>query len=834
LLSRPPRGARPGKPSRSPCPWLKLPFGRLPSPNPGFCCKWRADPKFPPAGLPRLVDIVGRAFAVFRTLSPDRLDAMPFPPVNPALERALAAQGYAEPTPVQAAVLEGFTEDRDLLVSAQTGSGKTVAYGLAFAGTLLAGDEKFSWAGPPLALIIAPTRELALQVSRELEWLYKETGARIITCVGGMDAQRERRSLTAGAHIVVGTPGRLRDHVDRGNLDLSALKVVVLDEADEMLDLGFKEDLEAILDVTPPERRTLLFSATIAKEIANLAKSYQNGAVRIDTVNKNEPHGDIEYRAVSVAPNEVENAVVNVLRFFEAGRALVFCSTRESVRHLNAALRERGFAVVALSGELTQKERTDALQALRDGHARVCVATDVAARGLDLPDLGLVVHAELPVNTAALLHRSGRTGRAGRKGISVLLVPYSRRRKAEQLLAGARVDATWGGPPSAAEIRAGDQQRLLTDPILTEAASEEDLPLAKALLESRSAEDIAMALIRFHRSRLPEPEELFDVGGGRATSPLGRERGAPRLDRGSDRDGPREPRPPRIDYSASEDSVWFRLNVGRNANADPKWLIPAICRLGHVTKKDIGQIRIFDNETKFEITNEAQERFSAAVAAHPDDKMKVTPAGAPPARSEGPRGPRPERAQGERPQGDRPAYADRPKAPYARPAYDPAASGEGRPAYKKPYEKKSYDADGAPKAPYARAERSEAVPAAEARPAYKKPYEKKPYDRDAGPKAPYVRAARPDAAAGAEARPPYKKPYEKKPYNKDAGDKAPYVRAEAASSGEPRPAFKKTFDKPATYKGAPGATGPGAAKAGGKPAFKKKSNAKKPNQGWLP
>ncbi|MDB5433247.1 MAG: superfamily and helicase [Caulobacter sp.] len=757
---------------------------------------------------------------------------MPFPPVNPALERALAKQGYLEPTPVQAAVLEGFTEDRDLLVSAQTGSGKTVAYGLAFAGTLLAGDEKFAWAAAPLALIIAPTRELAMQVSRELEWLYAETGARIITCVGGMDAQRERRSLSAGAHIVVGTPGRLRDHVDRGNLDLSALKVVVLDEADEMLDLGFKEDLEAILDVTPPERRTLLFSATIAKEIANLAKSYQNGAVRIDTVNKNEPHGDIEYRAISVAPHEVENAVVNVLRFFEAGRALVFCSTRESVRHLNAALRERGFAVVALSGELTQKERTDALQALRDGHARVCVATDVAARGLDLPDLGLVVHAELPVNTAGLLHRSGRTGRAGRKGISVLLVPYSRRRKAEQLLLGARVEASWSGPPSAVEIRAGDQQRLLNDPILTEAASEDDLPLAKALLESRSAEDIAMALIRFHRSRLPAPEELFDVGasGGRSASPLGRERGAPRT---AERDGPREPRPPRIDYSAPSDSVWFRMNVGRNANADPKWLIPAICRLGHVTKKDIGQIRIFDNETKFEITKEAQERFFAAVAASPDDKMRVTPAGAPPARTEGPRGPRPQGdrpAYAEGPQGERPAYADRPKPAYAKPAYDPAKAGEDRPAYKKPYEKKSYDGDAGAKSPYVRAERTDAAPSSEARAPYKKPYEKKPYDRDAGPKAPYVKAEWGDAA-------PYKKPYEKKPYSNDAGGKAPYARAEGAPSAEARPPYKKAFDKPASYKGPggdKGPSGPGGVKASGKPGFKKKSNASKPKPGWLP
>ena len=336
-----------------------------------------------------------------------------------------------------------------MLVSAQTGSGKTVAFGLAAAlATLLGEAERFEpGAGPPLALVIAPTRELALQVNRELAWLYAEAGAVVVNCVGGMDARREQRDLAHGCHIVVGTPGRLRDHLERGNLDLSALRVVVLDEADEMLDLGFREDLEEILDTTPKERRTLLFSATIAKPIAALARRYQREALRIDTIRRDEAHGDIEYRAIRVAPNELELAVVNVLRYFEEPGALVFCATREAVRHLHGALRERGFSAVALSGELSQKERADALQALRDGHARACVATDVAARGLDLPDLGLVIHAEMPVNKAGLLHRSGRTGRAGKKGVSVVIVPHNKRRRAEQLFASANIEAQWSGPP---------------------------------------------------------------------------------------------------------------------------------------------------------------------------------------------------------------------------------------------------------------------------------------------------------------------------------------------------------------------------------------------------
>jgi ATP-dependent RNA helicase DeaD len=571
---------------------------------------------------------------------------MPFPAIHPALARSLAEHGYEEPTPVQAAVMENGARDRDLLVSAQTGSGKTVAYGLAMASTLLGEAERMAPSAAPLALVIAPTRELAMQVARELAWLYASAGARVETCVGGMDSRREQRALAAGAQIVVGTPGRLRDHLERGHLDLSALEVAVLDEADEMLDLGFKEDLEFILEATPADRRTLLFSATIAREIAALAHAYQKAAVRIDTARSNEPHGDIEYRAIRVAPNEIELAVVNVLRFFEAAGALVFCATREAVRHLHAALRERGFEAVALSGEMSQRERTDALQALRDGRARVCVATDVAARGLDLPDLGLVIHADLPANRQSLLHRSGRTGRAGRKGISVLLAPYTRRRRVEQLLASAGVEAAWSGPPSAEAIRAGDQARLLADPILTEAAGEEDLALGRLLLERSAPETIAAALIRLHRAKLPAPEDLFDPGEPRSAprsagvSGPGRER-----DRRDDR--PRTERAPREPHAREEsDGVWFRIPVGRDSNADPKWLVPMICRRGHITKKDLGQIRIFDRETKFEIARDAVDRFKAAVASAPGEPIRIEPAGAPApnrapeARDDAPRRPR--------------------------------------------------------------------------------------------------------------------------------------------------------------------------------------------------
>ena len=248
---------------------------------------------------------------------------MAFPPTSAPLARALVDREYNDPTPVQLAVMEAEAADRDLLVSAQTGSGKTVAYGLAFASTLLGVDEYLPRADGPLALVVAPTRELALQVHRELTWLYEHAGARVVSCVGGMDPKSEARQLNIGAHIVVGTPGRLRDHLERGRLRIGDLKVVVLDEADEMLDLGFREDLEFILEATPEERRTLLFSATLPKEIVSLAKKFQRDAVRIQAGGGERGHADIEYRAITIAPRDVEHVVVNVLRFVEAPSAIV-------------------------------------------------------------------------------------------------------------------------------------------------------------------------------------------------------------------------------------------------------------------------------------------------------------------------------------------------------------------------------------------------------------------------------------------------------------------------------------------------------------------------------
>ncbi|NVO17899.1 MAG: DEAD/DEAH box helicase [Rhodoplanes sp.] len=628
---------------------------------------------------------------------------MTFLPTRPPLARALAERNYDDPTPVQAAVLADGAVGRDLLVSAQTGSGKTVAYGLAIANDLLGDAEGFEAGAAPLALVVAPTRELALQVQRELAWLYRYTGARVVSCVGGTDPRREQRELADGAHIVVGTPGRLCDHLRRHRLDISGLKAVVLDEADEMLDLGFREDMELILESTPDNRRTLLFSATLPRGIVALARQYQKDAVRIEVGGDENGHADIEYRAIRVAAHDVEHAVVNLLRYFDSPGALVFCNTRNAVRHLQAALLERGFSVVALSGELVQNERTLALQALRDGRARVCVATDVAARGIDLPHLGLVIHAELPNNPAVLQHRSGRTGRAGRKGVSILLVPSATRRRIETMLDQAGIEAVWGSAPQPEEISRLDLERVLQDARLAEEPSEDDLIWAQALLAQRSPEQLATALARILRAGLPSPEDIVDPG-----QRTGERAGRARRDRDEARtDEARTVAPPRADGSVpgwdpidarpvrhaglEGGSVWYRASVGRNKNAEARWLLPMICRRGDIDKLVVGAIRICNSHSEFEISADAAERFAAAIT-RPDKEANI--------RLE----PMPDGPQASSGQHDRPAGRNRPHGGRARsggqsrqergaPEHTPSGDDPAAPAKKPKLAKKPWRQD---------------------------------------------------------------------------------------------------------------------------------------------
>ena len=679
------------------------------------------------------------------------------------LSDALAERGYDTLTPVQEAVTDPDLTEADLLVSAQTGSGKTVGFGLAIAPTLLGEDGVFGVAAAPQALIVAPTRELAFQVSRELDWLYAKAGARVTTCVGGMDMRDERRALERGAHVVVGTPGRLTDHIRRGSLDMSALRAVVLDEADEMLDLGFREDLEFMLGEAPADRRTLMFSATVPPMIVKLAQQYQRDAVRVTTLSGKGQHSDIAYQALRVAQQDAENAIINLLRYHEAPNAIVFANTRATVNRLTARFANRGFAVVSLSGELSQAERTHALQAMRDGRARVCVATDVAARGIDLPNLELVVHAELPSNGETLLHRSGRTGRAGRKGISALIVPPKATKKAERLLQSAKVQAEWTVPPGAEEILRRDEERLLADPVWDEAPSETEAEFAQRLLAAQSPETVAAAYLRLFRARHSAPEDL----------------------------SPPDARPERKERAPFGPSVWFTLSVGRNERAEARWLLPMLLRAGGLDKDAIGAIRVRDDETFVEIAESNVARFQAALGASGELEDGLTarriegePDFGRPSGGGRPAGPKPRR---EGPKGDRPA----PKREGFKPKRE---SREAAPAPRADVVAK------APAAP-APAPRPKAAPE---RPAQAdKPRERKA--RDAAPAA--KRPAR-DEGDAPTAKRDFGKPKGDKPYKSGEGRPA---RTGKPGAGKPRAdGFKPGTGKARGEGGKPRAAGAGA------------------------
>jgi ATP-dependent RNA helicase DeaD len=375
----------------------------------------------------------------------------PFAGVPAPLATALRRRGFTALTAVQRAVLETECEGRDLRISSQTGSGKTVALGMALARPLLAAT--LSPAGPA-ALVVVPTRELAAQVREELRWLYAEvSGLRVEVVTGGMDLGRERRRLAEKPAIVVATPGRLLDHIRSGSLDCAGVAHVVLDEADQMFDMGFREELDAIVEALPQERSSHLLSATFPPPVRRLADRFQRDPLRLEGTRLGAAHEDIAHVAHRIRPHEAYAALVNLLLLAEGARCLVFVRRRSDTTEIADQLASDGFVALPLSGDLAQGQRTRTLDAFRQGSVPILVATDVAARGLDVPEIATVIHFEPPSDAEAYTHRSGRTGRAGRKGLSLLLVPPYAERRVGFVLASARVQADWQPAPTPARVR---------------------------------------------------------------------------------------------------------------------------------------------------------------------------------------------------------------------------------------------------------------------------------------------------------------------------------------------------------------------------------------------
>jgi superfamily II DNA/RNA helicase len=345
---------------------------------------------------------------------------------GPILE-AIAAKGYTEPTPVQSRTIPVALEGGDLLVSSQTGSGKTAAFVLPCLQRL-ADLPRVAGAGPRI-LVLAPTRELAQQVHRAvLDYSRGQRGTRCVAVVGGASFGEQYKALRGPVDIVVATPGRLIDHIERGRLDLGRVQTLVLDEADRMLDMGFIDDIETIIGRTPPTRQTMLFSATLDGVVGGLARRVTRDAKRIEVAPEAASDSQIEQRMLFADDvGHKTRLLESLLRAGEDGQAVVFTATKRSAEGLCAGLREQGFAAAALHGDMQQRDRNQTLRQLRDGSTRVLVATDVAARGIDVPGLSHVINFDLPRQAEDYVHRIGRTGRAGRQGTAVSLVGHDQR-----------------------------------------------------------------------------------------------------------------------------------------------------------------------------------------------------------------------------------------------------------------------------------------------------------------------------------------------------------------------------------------------------------------------
>lgn len=583
--------------------------------------------------------------------------ALPLP-----LASALEAHGFTSLMPVQTAVLDAALAGRDLRIASKTGSGKTVALGLVLARELaeLRADDELdvrARRARPRALVVTPTRELAAQVAGELAWLLAAVDASVTTVTGGTNLRDERRALGKGATIVVGTPGRLRDHLGAGAIDASRVATVVLDEADQMLDLGFREDLEAILGETPETRHTHLVSATFSRDALALADEFQREPVSVDGTRPGGANDDIAHVAHLVRHDERNAALVNLLLLAPKERTLVFVRTRADASAVADGLASVGFAARPLSGELEQDERTRTLEAFRQGAVEILVATDVAARGLDVADVSRVIHADPPGDAEALTHRSGRTGRAGRKGTAIVLVPPAMRELVGRLYRHARIEPTWAPVPTQLEVERAADERFTRE--VGADSGEIDArfyALTDRLLGLREPRELVAALLARLDQGLPRARPVTPM-----MPPQAERRPAP---------GRRPPLSPaaraRRDGAAPTSFTLFRITWGSQHGADARRLLAVVCRRGGIEGNQVGAIRVAEQWSTFQVGAEVAEEFGRA-AAKPDPR-------APRVRIE--RWLSPDERAPRRPRVPAPVRAPRPDAP--RPAAAGKAPGKRR------------------------------------------------------------------------------------------------------------------------------------------------------------
>jgi ATP-dependent RNA helicase DeaD len=561
------------------------------------------------------------------------------------LLKTVAGLGYEEPTPIQLAAVPPLLDGRDLLAEAPTGTGKTAAFALPMlhrlAGSVAADPARRKKGGAPLALVLAPTRELAMQTAEAIHRYGRELGVRVLPVYGGQPIGTQLRALQRGVDIVVATPGRAVDHLTRGSVRFDSVQTVVLDEADEMLDMGFAEDLEAILGGLPETRQTALFSATLPRPVKRLAERHLKDPVRIAVHAEREPAGEAaRVRQVAYVVRRADKLVglCRLLDMEDPTSALVFARTRGEVDDLAEALSGRGHDAAALHGGLAQEQRDRIMGRFREGALDVLVATDVAARGLDIEHVSHVVNFDVPSSPEVYVHRIGRTGRAGREGTAITLVEPREHRLLRDIEAAMGAKLEVGRLPTVASLR---ERRLdMLRSTLRETVLGDDLDRYRAVVEPLSDEfdlvDIALAAVRLADGPDDEAddEELATptLPPDRA-APAGRGRGGPRGAPGAGRDGPkaawsdRSGGPPANRRDAKtgptgargrrladqEPTTRLFVGAGRAAGMRPSDLVGAIANEAGLAGDRIGSIQIAEGFSLVEVPEAEADRVIAAL-----------------------------------------------------------------------------------------------------------------------------------------------------------------------------------------------------------------------------
>ncbi|AGZ43182.1 ATP-independent RNA helicase [Actinoplanes friuliensis DSM 7358] len=524
--------------------------------------------------------------------------------LRPELLKALTSLGYEEPTPIQREAIPPLLEGHDLLGQAATGTGKTAAFALPLLHRLEP-DGK----GGPAALVLVPTRELAEQVSQAVHRYGRDLGVRVLPVYGGQPIGRQLQALSRGVDVVVGTPGRVLDHISRGTLDLGDVRTVVLDEADEMLDMGFAEDIEAILAETPSTRQTVLFSATMPPRIDGIARRHLKDPVRIQMGREESAPGEIplvRQSAYMVSRAHKSAALGRVLDVEAPTAAIVFCRTREEVDQVTETLNGRGYRAEALHGGMSQDQRDRVMGRLRAGSTELLVATDVAARGLDVEQLTHVVNYNVPSAPEAYVHRIGRVGRAGREGAAITLAEPREHRMLKAIERLTRQRITLEKVPTVTDLRA---RRLeLTRSALETSLQGDDLERFRVVIESLTSEydieTVALAAVKLaHEATGGEVDDEEEIPSmARPPREAGRER-------------PEGRRPERRGAGpAGGDVARLFVGIGRRAGLRPQDLVGAIAGESGLNARDIGAIQITDRFSLVEVPEEAAEMVIAALA----------------------------------------------------------------------------------------------------------------------------------------------------------------------------------------------------------------------------